>query len=379
MTLHDALQLSISALRGAMMRTLLTILGLGVGVGAVLTVLTLGDAGEKRVEAEIAKLGVDKVWIRAADNTHALSKQDSGELYEATGAPACAGAYTASVVRLGDTAGIAQVAGYDDAMVDVHAPKVLQGRAFTPAEFGQGRPVCLVDAALAEYFGVDVLGQWINVANRRLRVVGVIKNMTMQLMAAGQGMMILPLNTYYDTFDGQVAEITLCVQPGQRTEQVADQALAVLSSDDGFRADTLEAEITAAREIVRIFVMVLLCVAAVCMVTGGIGVMNVLLISVRERRSEIGLMKAVGATSRQLVLLYMLEAGVYAFLGGILGIVLGMIMIRLFGNWIGLDTGLEISVVLPVLAATAALGICAGVAPALKAAHMQPVDALLCE
>ena len=126
----------------------------------------------------------------------------------------------------------------------------------------------------------------------------------------------------------------------------------------------------------RIFVMVLLCVAAVCMLTGAIGVMNILLVSVRERRREIGLMKAVGATSRQVGLLFLLEAVCYALLGGALGVLLGGVMIRLFGGWIGLSASLSLRVALPTALAASGLGVLFGVAPALRAAALMPVDAL---
>lgn len=378
MTLRDAVFLAVSALRGSIVKTLLTILGLAVGVGAVLTVLELGAAGEIRVEAEIARMGVDKVWIRPADSSHVLHQQDSALLYEATQAPACAGIYTAAAIQYDWQNLLAQIAGFDESMSSVHQPKILDGRVFTKAEFQQGSPVCLVDAAMAQALGKDIIGQWLTIANRRFRVLGVIKSLTPQTMAAGNGLIVLPLNTYLSTFGGNVAEITLSVQSGQSTENVAAQALAVLTTN-GYRADTLKEEITAAREIVRIFVMVLLCVAVVCMLTGTIGVMNVLLINVRERRHEIGLMKALGSTNMQLGFLFILESLAYAVIGTFLGIMLSLLMLYAFGSWIGFSAALSLGKLLPVILAAAALGICAGVAPALSAAALQPVDALNCE
>lgn len=379
MSWYDAVRLAFSALRGGIMRTLLTILGLGVGVGAVLTVLTLGDAGEDRVEREIARLGVDKVWIRARDDAHKLSPADSVTLFDATDAPACAGAYTVASVQADGDAALTQIAGYDARMSSVHVPKLLQGRLFTPAEYEQGSTVCLIDKALSERIVGDPVGMRITIGNRRMRIIGVVKGMTMQAMSAGSGLVILPLSTYLDTFGGQVAEITLSVQRGQNAKTVAKLALQTLSADDGFRADTLENEIDAAREVVRIFVTVLVCVAIVCMLTGGIGVMNVLLVSVRERRQEIGLLKAIGATSAQVGALFLLEAAAYALLGGLLGLFLGMVMISLFGAWIGLDAALHFADAVPVLLGASVLGCLFGVLPALKAAALEPVDALRSE
>lgn len=379
MSWRDALRLAASGLRGGILRTLLTILGLGVGVGAVLAVMTLGSAGEDRVEAEIARLGVDKVWIRAKDNIHELHAEDSAVLYAATDAPACAGAYTAAPVSAGSVSMLTQIAGYDASMTLVHAPKLQQGRLFLPAEQEQGSAVCVIDRALAERFHGDAVGQRIMVGGRRFRVIGVVKGMTMQAMSAGSGLVILPLTAFLETFGGEIAEITLSVQRGQEAESIADLALKALSAEGGYRADTLENEIDAAREVVRIFVMVLICVALVCMLTGSIGVMNVLLVSVRERRREIGLIKAVGGTSAQVGLLFLLEAAAYALLGGILGVILGAVMITIFGAWIGLDARLDLGDTLPVLLGATLLGVVFGVGPALKAAMLQPVEALRCE
>ena len=379
MTCRDALRLALSALRGGIVRTMLTILGLGVGVGAVLTVLTLGDAGQLRVESEIVKLGVNKVWVRPKDDSYSLRASDATALYDATKAPACAGAYTVSTVRHGGTTTVAQIAGFDAAMATVHTPKILKGRSFRLSEFEQGSAVCLIDEALSEHLGDVEMGSYLSVAGKRLRVIGQMKGMTIQTMSGGGGMLVMPLQTLMDAQQADIAEITLTVQTGQHASAVAEQALAVLPDGDGFRADTLENEINAAREVVRIFVMVLLCVALVCMLTGGVGVMNVLLVAVRERKQEIGLIKALGGTSGQVCLLFLLEAAVYALLGGLLGVFLGAGMIALFGSWIGLNAHLSLGTLFPVLMGATVLGLVFGVAPAIQAASLQPVEALRCE
>lgn len=376
MTFLDAVRLASSGLRGSVVRTILTILGLAVGVGAVLTVLTLGDAGEDRVETEIAKLGVNKVWIRAKDEDAVLTGNDALLLHQTTESPACAGAYTAAQVLLDGSMELVQAVGFDESFERVYAPKLLSGRIFRTEDFRQGSRTCLIDEVLAAQFEDDVLGRRISIGGRSLRVIGVIRSLTVQSMSAGKGMVVMPLATYLDTFGGEVAEITLVVQREQNASEVADAALSALTDRSAYRADTLEKEINAAREVVRIFVMVLVCVAAVCMLTGGIGVMNVLLLSVRERRQEIGLIKAIGGTGAQVCLLFLLEAAAYSVLGGVLGVLLGAGMIRLFGAWIGLDASLRLMTILPVLGASALLGAAFGVIPALKAAGLTPVDAL---
>lgn len=376
MSVTDAIHLALSGLKGSSIRTILTILGLAIGVGAILTVLSLGSAGEERVEAEIAKLGVNKIWISSMNKNSKLKLPDADSLTAHTQSPACAGAYSVSSIHMGGTAVYAQVAVFDENFIKVHAPKLLEGRLFRSFDFAHRNAVCLVDQTLAERFEHAVPGTYITLGNRRLRIIGIIKSMAMNAMSGWNGMVIVPLQTYMDTFNGEIAEITISVQPGQSTASVTAKAITLFPEKEGYRAVTLENEINAAREIVRIFVMVLASVAIICMLTGGIGVMNVLLISVRERRREIGLMKAIGGSEHQVCLLFLLEAISYAVLGSMLGICIGILLIQIIGRCIGLNAQLQLKTILPVLLGAVCIGLAAGVAPAIQAARMQPVNAL---
>ena len=371
MKVQDAMWLSATNLIKNPMRTLLTILGLGVGVAAILTVITLGAAGEVQVEREIDKLGVDKVWL-TAENGSNLTPDSAAAVAAASGAPACGAAYTAGAVVADGEVHVVSVTGYDAGAEKVLQPVLLEGRWFTEREYQQGASVAIVNDALASALGGSPVGRRISLGVRQVTVVGVAAPAAAQATGA---LVALPLRTLLDTYpDASVSEVTVSVPHGARADEVAAMALASLG--EGFQAATLQTEIDAARSVIRIFVMVLACVAAVCMVTGGIGVINILLVSVRERRREIGLMKAVGGTSGQVAALFLMEAVCYALLGGLLGLALGVGMIALFGRIIGLSASLTVAVALPTLLGAGALGVIFGVAPAMKAAGMQPVDAL---
>lgn len=373
----DAALLALSSLRGSLTKTLLTILGLGVGVGAVLTVLTLGSSGEERVESEIDRLGVDKVWLRAEEVLHPLDDACADCLRQALDVPVCLGAYTAGEVSMNGRRTLTQIAGYDEGLETVHHPWAASGRMLTQRETIRGESVCLMDAALAEKLGGDVLGERVTAGGRSFMVVGVVEGMPAQASAVGSGMLVLPLSAWTVTFGQPASEVTLAVPRGTKANLLADQAVSALAALPGtYGASTLESEIDAARSVVRIFVRVLACVAAVCVVTGGIGVMNVLLISVRERRREIGLIKAVGGTSRQVTALFLLEAAVYALLGGILGVILGIGMVAVFAPMIGLTAEISLKDTLIVLIGAGVLGAVFGVAPAMRASALDPVEAL---
>jgi hypothetical protein len=376
-TLRDALDFALTSLRGNLAKSLLTVLGLGVGVGAVLTVLSLGDAGEIRVEEEIARLGVDKVWFCAENPAYPLT-EDCRAIAASTGADVCLGASTMDAVSLGGQTVYAQIAGYDDGLETVHHPSSVQGRMFTVREYS-GERVALLDETLAGRLNAAV-GDFINCGGRRYFIVGVVAGMPAQSASLGSGMLLLPLQTWQDAYALSPTELALAVPKGEKAGELAEDVLAKLHNLPGkYLSVTLENEIDAAKSVVRIFVMVLACVAFVCVATGAIGVMNVLLISVRERRREIGLLKAIGATSRQVALLFLLEAAAYAALGGLLGILLGLGMTALFGALIGLMPQVKLLHMGLLLAGAAALGLSFGVIPAAKAAGLPPAQALRTE
>ena len=382
MKLWDAAVLSVLNLRKNPVRTLLTILGLSVGIAAILTVWTLGNAGQAQVTAEIARLGVDKVWITAReDSPRTLNAADSQQLAAAIGAEASAGAATLGAVWLGEAPAYAQLSGVDASAEAVQALHVEVGRFFAPWEFSQGASVAVLDHSLAKALSPDepeaLLERRVTIGNRQMRVIGIISDAAVQMFTACQGTAYLPLTTFLDTFGGHVQQVTLAVPQGASAKALADEALTLLSAGGGiFEAASLEEEIDAAKSVIRIFVMVLACVAAVCMLSGGIGVMNILLVSVRERRREIGVLKAVGGTSAQVCLIFLMEAASYALLGGVAGVALGDGMVRLFSGWIGFAASLEWNTILPTLAAATLLGVGFGVTPALRAARLLPVDAL---
>lgn len=281
-------------------------------------------------------------------------------------------------VSLGGQTVYAQIAGYDDGLETVHHPSSVQGRMFTAREYS-GERVALLDETLAGRLNAAV-GDFINCGGRRYCIVGVVAGMPAQSASLGSGMLLLPLQTWQDAYALAPTELALAVPKGEKAGELAEDVLAKLHNLPGkYLSVTLENEIDAAKSVVRIFVMVLACVAFVCVATGAIGVMNVLLISVRERRREIGLLKAIGATSRQVALLFLLEAAAYAALGGLLGILLGLGMTALFGALIGLMPQVKLLHMGLLLAGAAVLGLSFGVIPAAKAAGLPPAQALRTE
>lgn len=381
MRLRDAVRLAAVNIFQTPMRSVLTVLGLAIGIGAILAVLTLGDAGQRQVEMEMTRMGVDKVWITArAQSDRGLTVEDGELMRRATGTLATAQAHLNLIVSAGDQTACAQITGCDSFLSQVQQFTLRTGRFLAEKDFEQGEAVAVLDRKLASslFGGTDCVGGRIGAGGRIYLVVGVVEAIGAQMTGIGtDGTMMIPLTAFADAFGGDVSEVMLSVPKNVSGNTVAREALAALDDTGGsFQALTLQAEIEAARAVVRIFVMVLCCVAVICMLVGGIGVMNIQLVSVRERRREVGVLKALGATGSQVCLLFLLEAAAYALLGGVLGILVGEIVVRLTGAWIGIWAVID-PVLIPLAVGFAALvGLLFGVAPAWRAARMAPVDAL---
>ena len=367
-------KLSILNVLATPLRSVLTVTGFAVGVAAILAVLTLGDAGKKEVVREMSRLGIDKIWVTAAEDG-ALKRGAGEELAKLTGASAAEHMYMYTEVHGADGKGrVAAIAGmHSGGLSEI---RLKEGRIPCAQEWEKSGSAALAGEVLAAEMKLAP-GDLITAFGRVYQVCGIAETAESVASLPLETALILPLDEVAALGGGMISEIRLTA-PANVSVGTAEKLIsrALLWQNAQADVSTMEIQMEAASGVTDTFVNVLGWVAFVCVLVGGIGVMNILLVSVRERRREIGLIKAIGGTGTQVGLLFLLEAVCYALLGGILGILLGMVMIRLFGAWIGLDAVLSAQMALPAVGIAALLGVIFGVAPALRAAGMLPVDAL---
>jgi len=378
-TFADTILLAFQSLKLAPLRSCLTTLGLAIGVGAILTVLTLGSSGQDQVETEISHLGVDKIWVTSSYGSTPLSSKDAVLIQQATGAAASGRAVHLAPVRAGGQAAYAQIAGVDAQASAVYPVELVSGRFLSALDQQHARTTVVIDQGLCDALCLlpsSACGTKLAIGGCYYTIAGVISNQAVQTPAPCDGCAYIPLPCFESAFGPGVDEITINLLPHIPAQELVQSVLAALPASGQYQTVTLENEIAAARSIIRIFVMVLACVACICMGVGGIGVMNILLVSVRERRREIGLLKALGATRSQVCNLFLCEAVLYAIAGSLGGLAAGLLLIHGTGQWIGLDANLSLSALLPTLGGAGIVVILFGLFPALKAAGLMPVKAL---
>lgn len=373
---YDFWKLSLLNIFAAPARSVLTVLGMAIGIGAILAVITLGDAGRAQVKSEMTRLGIDRVWLTAAEG-ETLRHGDAQLLASALDATATEQVYAPATARAGRREESCVLVGCSREYMDLMGTGVLEGRDLYAAEWQPGARSVLLGAALAEKLEVEP-GELISVSGVPLWVRGIIAQGNELSQVDASGAVFLPIAVFCEWMGQGVHEIILSVPEGVTPQAVAAMAQDVMrvKRDMSVEAVTMQVQIEAANSVMSIFVDVLKWVAAICILVGGIGVMNILLVSVRERRREIGIMKSLGTTEGQICLLFLLEALVYALVGGCMGLVIGIGLIETAGRSIGLTPVIRLGDCAAVFLAALAVGLFFGVSPASRASRMKPVDAL---
>lgn len=374
---RDQWQLSFRNIFAAPVRSLLTVLGMSIGIGAILAVLTLGTAGRNQVRAEMTRLGIDRVWLTAARQEEPLMRGD-GALLNRELKVAAAEQLTVPVkIAVGDKESETLLVGCDLACLQMAGFAVTQGKMIPVQEWKQGGNGILLGETLAAELGGGP-GTLVSAGGMLFRCAGVLR---MEDRASGldwNRAAFVPLETLSDSVGSSLSQITLLTDDRLTPDELARNATQVLKRSRGVEAETLTLQVQseAAESVIAVFVEVLQWVAFICTLVGGIGVMNILLVSVRERRREIGVMMALGTEPGQVCRLFLMEALIYAAVSGVLGILTGVFLIQAAAGSIGLHPVLMAGDCAAVFACALAVGLISGVVPASRAARLKPADAL---
>lgn len=374
---RDQWQLSFRNIFAAPVRSLLTMLGMSIGIGAILAVLTLGTAGRNQVRAEMTRLGIDRVWLTAARQEEPLMRGD-GALLNRELKVAAAEQLTVPVkIAVGDKESETLLVGCDLACLQMAGFAVSQGKMIPVQEWKQGGNGILLGETLAAELGGGP-GTLVSAGGMLFRCTGVLR---MEDRASGldwNRAAFVPLETLSDSVGSSLSQITLLTDDRLTPDELARNATRVLKRSRGVEVETLTLQVQseAAESVIAVFVEVLQWVAFICTLVGGIGVMNILLVSVRERRREIGVMMALGTEPGQVCRLFLMEALIYAAVSGVLGILTGVFLIQAAAGSIGLHPVLMAGDCAAVFACALAVGLISGVVPASRAARLKPADAL---
>jgi putative ABC transport system permease protein len=393
------------------LRSLLTMLGMIFGVAAVVSMLSIGAGARQKVMAMIEQMGVRNLIVEAKETLEwqahqkvrrispGLTLQDYRVIRDDVDgivASTPRKRFTATKTIPKSQQDIPVIYGIRPVYKEIASLNVSEGRFFDSAEESRAAPVCILGAgARANLFGAsDPIDQYVKVDEQWFQVIGVVgPQLSSQTELAGlpsqdlNNVIYVPLNaaifrledSYSDARD-DVDGIYLNLQENVDMSGVAQVVRAVLTSSHHGAADysvIVPAELLAEqRRTERLFNAVMVAIAAISLLVGGIGIMNIMLASILERTREIGLRRAVGARQSDVVRQFVVEAVMISFAGGTFGIVFGFVISRVIAWLAGWSTIVTATSILLAFLVSIAVGLLFGIYPAVSAARLDPVEAL---
>lgn len=402
MDLISVLRLAMRALARNKMRSILTMLGIIIGVGAVIASVAVGEGASEQIQQQISNLGDNMIWVEAGGRavngvrtgsrgTKTLVMGDLKAISQQVPLVYnCAGHVDGSVqIVYGNQNWYTQARGISPEFLFVRRWDIAPGASFSQDDVDHSANVCLLGQTIVDnLFGsADPLGQTIRIQNLPVRVIGILSPKGQSPTGQDQDdTIMMPLTTMQKKIKGiDWLDDIMCSAVSPAAIKPAEQQItSLLRERHHLRTDEDEdynlrhpAEIASARaESQQIMTILLASIASVSLLVGGIGIMNIMLVSVTERTREIGLRLAIGANEADVRMQFLGEATLLSLMGGALGVVIGVVGSLAISSTLRWPTRIPIEALLVAVLFSAAVGVFFGFYPAYKASHLDPIEAL---
>lgn len=397
--LYETVKLSIQSILRNILRSFLTLLGIVIGVASVITMVTVGSGTTAKVEANMARLGSNLLFARPGQmgpgrqgaNAKPFNYRDVISLREQVrNIRAVAPVARSSVTAVfGSESHTTSVTGTDNNYFITQNLKVTHGRTFLDGELNSGRAVCVIGKTVhRELFGANnPSGQRIRIDKLSCEVIGLLEEKGQSSFGNDQDDLILiPIRTFHRRIAGNTDIGTIFVSATDKSFSAKVQAdiewllrerrNISQGKDDDFSVADMQQIARMQTSTMSLLTILLSAVAGVSLLVGGIGIMNIMLVSVTERTREIGIRLAVGALESQVLMQFLVEAVVLSLIGGVAGILLGLSLAGLATFALDIPFVFDASISAIAFMFSAVIGVIFGYFPARRAAHMNPIDAL---
>ncbi|MDE2184043.1 MAG: ABC transporter permease [Alphaproteobacteria bacterium] len=390
----NAFTLALREIRNNLLRSMLTTLGIIIGVGAVIMMVTLGNGVTASLSSSISSLGRNLLVIQPGQRGIRARTAFQIADAEAVGrdvnglAHSVPELYASAVAIVGNRNHPTQIDGTTDAFFEARDWAVVTGRTFTAGEELNGKAVCVLGQTVREdLFGVqDPVGQRVRLGKVTCQVVGVLETKGSTFMQGADDIVIMPVRAVQRLFTGNtdIALILVAVRNADAIDKAKTDITQVLrkrrhlgkNEEDDFNITDMRQVSQFVQTMTGTLTLFLSAIAAVSLLVGGIGIMNVMLVSVTERTREIGIRLAIGARAHDVLLQFLIEAAVISALGGLIGIAVGLSGAAAITAWFKLPFVFDPAIVMIAVAFSAGVGVAFGYFPARRAARLDPIEAL---
>ncbi len=404
MNYSEQIKMSFKSILANKMRSFLTILGIIIGIASVVAILSIGKGVTNNVSGTFNDLGNTSISIsvdKTADNSQKINLNDIKTLKEIVPAikyisPNSSSALTG--VTSNKESDVILISGTPDVQYTngMMGKKLVSGRYFTNEEYKSSDNVVVISEEAANYFfpnQTNVIGKTITLKNTKnnltARIIGVTEGMNNNVLDSEDeentakyiSMPITTASTFQQN-NQLFTDVTVIVHKQEEIKNASLQIVNFLNTQH----DVSGKEVYTAKNylqmfeqingILDLFIQFIASVAGIALIVGGIGVMNIMLVSVTERTKEIGIRKALGATDKDIMHQFLIESLILCLMGGIIGVILGAILTKVFSMVLGVSSSIDVSTVISVLIFSSVIGLFFGVYPAKKASQLNPIDAL---
>lgn len=396
MSLWETFTLAVKNISGSKMRTFLTMLGIIIGVCAVIVIVGLGNGMAGYMEDSFAEMGTNTltVSIMGRGTSRTVSEEQMYQIVEDNAGYLDQISPTVSMtgsVKIGSTTySSTSVSGVGETWFDIKGYEVAQGRGIEYMDIVNRKKVCVVGSYVAQTcFGGNAVGQSLKVGGTTFSIVGVMAQEAEQMEEGGtDDCVYVPYSTAARlSFTGTISSYTVTVTDEEYAalgkEAIETALYKIFQDEDAYTVVSMAEMLDTMTSMVNMVIAILAAIAGISLLVGGIGIMNIMLVSVTERTREIGIRKAIGAERKSIIAQFLIEAAMICSIGGLIGIAIGYVGTMVAGKLL-LSTTTDVLLPSPIITLGAflfsvALGVIFGMYPAVKASGLQPVVALRAE
>ncbi len=382
----QSFKLALKSLSGSKMRAFLTMLGIIIGVSSVIILISLmqGMTGEVTDMFESMGTNLLTVSVQGRGSSRSVDVDDMYALAEEHPDIFLAMSPTVSVqgtVKVGTETYSSSVTGVSEAYNTIGKLEIDEGRFLSYTDMEDRHKVAVVGTYLAkDVFGGDAIGQTVKINGTQYTIIGVLTEQDDSSEGSADDCIYLPYTTASKLTFGAISSFTFATTNTDYNDQASDlidRALyEVFQNEDFYNITDMASLLDQVNEMTGMMTMVLVGIASISLLVGGVGIMNIMLVSVTERTREIGIRKSLGAKRKDIMRQFVIEAGTTSALGGVVGIAFGIGVAILLGNLIGISARPTFGAIALSFGVSLLIGVFFGFAPANKAAKLNPIDAL---
>lgn len=370
------------------MRSFLTMLGIVIGVASIIALITIVKGATNQMTSEFSSFGADKITVQVMGTPlkQGLIDSDIKKLSRVENvagvSPTLSG--KTSVGHSGKLKKDVSVEGKNDVYFARTSDLVASGRGVNIADIESKNKVCIVGSDIVKelFWGENPIGKELLIAGVSYKVVGTLQESNSFSSSSHNDAVIIPYTTSMSLLgSGYISSVDVYMADSSKSEKVTNEIKSVLDEafnykDKGYSIMNMQEMLSSMKQVTDMMALMLAGIASISLVVGGVGIMNMMLVSVTERTTEIGIRKALGAEPSRIQQQFLLEAVFLSLFGGIIGFLVGALIAFAVCSLIGASFMLSASSVMLALGFAAAVGIVFGLAPARKASRLNPIDAL---